>query len=152
MPPTDQPPAGLRLPVGQVTVLLGSPVARRHVTTCLDDASVRCASGHGVERGVHRLTPEGKGSATDRLQTVARVARQRPVLVVADRLTDGLGTAERRVVLAELRSLAASGVAVLVDDIDPVAALAVADLALRAGADGSVVAEDLTSLGTYRAS
>ena len=45
--------------------------------------------------------------------------------------------------LAELRTLAASGAAVLVDDVDPVAALAVADGALRAGADGSLRPEGL---------
>ncbi len=64
-------------------------------------------------------------------------------MVLVNRLTDGLDAADRRTVLAALRVLAAAGPAVLVDDADPVAALAVADGALRAGADGSVQVDAL---------
>jgi hypothetical protein len=39
--------------------------------------------------------------------------------------------------------VAAAGTAVLVDDAEPVAALAYADLALRADADGSLVLDEL---------
>ena len=45
---------GLRLPVGDVTVLLGPAAARRRVMAALDDDSGRCASGHSAVR-VHRL-------------------------------------------------------------------------------------------------
>jgi hypothetical protein len=55
----------------------------------------------------------------------------------------GLDDAGRRTVLQALRSVARTGTAVLVDDVDPVAALAVADGALRVGADGSIGADDL---------
>ena len=58
--------------------------------------------------------------------------------VLVNRLTDGLDAADRRMVLDAVRTLAAAGPAVIVDDADPIAALAVADDALRAGADGSV--------------
>ena len=70
-------------------------------------------------------------------------AERRPSLVLVDRLTDGLTGPERRTVLTALRRLAATGVAVLVDDLDPVAALATADVALRVGADGSLAADSL---------
>ena len=59
------------------------------------------------------------------------------------RLTDGLTAGDRQTVLAQVRELAATGPAVLVDDTDPVAALSVADGALRAGMDGSLQPEVL---------
>ena len=67
---------------------------------------------------------------------VRQAAEHRPAIVLVARLTDGLTAADRQTVLAQLRRLAAGGPAVLVDDTDPVAALSVADGALRAGADG----------------
>ena len=80
-----------------------------------------------VDFDVSSLSPENALAARV-LQLRARVA---------------LGQAEG--VLAEVRTLAAAGPAVLVDDVDPVAALAVADAALRATPDGSVAVDDLTS-------
>ena len=70
--------------------------------------------------------------------------------MLVDRLTDGLDAADRRAVLAELRTLAAAGPAVLVNDADPVAAMAVADTALRAGSDGSLRAENLGEIDPTR--
>ena len=64
-------------------------------------------------------------------------------IVLVARLTDGLTAGDRQTVLAQLRTLAATGPAVLVDDTDPVAALSVADGALRAGMDGSLQPEVL---------
>lgn len=128
-------PTGLRLAAGQVTVLLGSATARRTVTALLDDASARCGHGHDV-RVVVRVRPAG--SYAERLVALERAAEQRVPVVVAERVTDGLSAADRRAVLTRLRSLAAGGAAVLVDDADPVAALAVADAALRCGDDGSL--------------
>ena len=143
--PTPSPPDGLRLPVGQVTVLLGPDAARRRVTGLVDEARASCASGHAVG-GVHRVVTATADSAGERLDALARVGRQRVAVVLVDRVTDGLPARERRAVLAEVRSLAATGAAVLVDDVDPIAALAVADTALRVGADGSLAVDDLATV------
>ncbi len=84
-------------------------------------------------------------SAPERVAALSQAAGHRPVMVLVDRLTDGLDAVGRRTVLDALRALAAGGPAVLVDDADPVAALAIADGALRASADGSVQFDDLAS-------
>lgn len=65
-----------------------------------------------------------------------------------DRFTDGLAAAERRAVLTRLPALAASGVAVLVDDADPVARMAVADGALRVDRSGDIRVEQLAYLAS----
>ena len=78
-----------------------------------------------------------------RLDALAAVTRDRPAILLVDRLTDGLDAAGRRTLLAGLAHVAAAGTAVLVDDAEPVAALAYADLALRADADGSLVLDEL---------
>jgi len=128
--------AGFRLSAGQVTVLLGPDAARRDLLGRLDP---------GCPNRVVTVTSARARSATERIVALEHAAAHRPAMVLVNRLTDGLGAADRRAVLAELRTLAAAGPAVLVDDADPVAALAVADGALRTGLDGSVVVDDLGS-------
>ena len=134
----------LRLPVGQVLVLLGSTVARRRVMNRLDDRSGRCAGGH--DAGVHRLTAHPADPMADRLATLDTL--EPTAILLVDRFTDGLAAGERRTVLAALPAVAGRGVAVLVDDSDPVAALAVADSALRVDPAGAVVAEELGYLAS----
>lgn len=136
----------LRLPTGSVTVLLGPSVQRRRTMNRLDDTTGRCADGH--DAAVLRLGARVADSAADRLETVAAARRAPVAMVLADRLTDGLDARERGAVLAALRGVAADGVAVLVDDVDPVAALAVADGALRVDADGGLTPEELLYLAS----
>ena len=133
---------GLRLPVGDVTVLLGPDGARSRVMTALDDDSGRCASGHASVR-VHRLAARAGEDVRERLEAIDAVAAQDATIVLVDRFTDGLAAPERRRLLAALRPVATAGRAVLVDDADPVAALAVADGALRADPAGRLVHEPL---------
>ncbi|MCZ2830942.1 hypothetical protein O2W14_19040 [Modestobacter sp. VKM Ac-2986] len=118
----------LQLPVRSVVVLLGPAARRAAVLAALDPDSARCAGGHAA-LGVGRVTAGAGDGVPARLRTLAAAAGQAVVLV--DRLTDGLGTSDRRTVLAALATLAAAGHTVLVDDADPVAALAVAQAALR---------------------
>ena len=132
--------APLRLRTGAVTVLLGDDTARRTVLADLDEQTARCHDGHGLP-GVARLRFDRGVPAPERAQAVA--AREGLAVLLADRPTAGLDDAGRRTVLHALRSVARAGTAVLVDDVDPVAALAVADSALRVGADGSIGADDL---------
>lgn len=134
------PSSEFRLPAGRVTVVLGPDTARRGLLGRLDPGSVQ---------GVLTVTSAGARSAAERVAALAQAAGHRPAMVLVNRLTDGLDAAGRRTVLDALRTLAAAGPAVLVDDVDPVAALAVADGALRASADGSVSMDDL---GCQRAS
>lgn len=122
----------LRLPVGEVTALLGPGLVRRRVMAALDD---------GCVPGAVRLTAAKDESTPARRASVATAAGA--AIVLADRLTDGLDAAERRTVLAGLRDLAATGAAVLVDDVDPVAAVAVADGVLRADRTGALALERL---------
>lgn len=129
------PSSGFRLATGQVTVVLGADAARRDLLGRLDP---------GDAQGVLTVTSARGRSAAERVAALTQAARHRPAMVLVDRLTDGLDAAGRRTVLDALRALAAAGPAVLVDDADPVAALAVADGALRAGADGSVWMDDLS--------
>jgi hypothetical protein len=136
MPPDPAPSSGFRLPTGRVTVVLGPDTARRGLLGRLDP---------GGAQGVLTVTSARGRSAAERLAALTQAAGHRPVMVLVDRLTDGLDAADRRTVLDALRALAAGGPAVLVDDTDPVAALAVADGALRAGADGSVLFDDLAA-------
>jgi hypothetical protein len=125
---------GVRLPTGRVTVLLGPDAARRGLLARLDP---------GTARGVLTVTSARGRGVAERVGALTQAAGHRPSMVLVDRLTDGLEAGDRRTVLAALRALAATGPAVLVDDADPVAALAVADGALRAGPDGSVRVDDL---------
>ena len=136
MTPEPAPSPGLRLATGQVTVVLGPDAARRALLGRLDPGSTQ---------GVLTVTSARGRSAAERVTALTQAARHRPAMVLVNRLTDGLDAADRRTVLAALRGLAASGPAVLVDDADPIAALAVADGALRASADGSVLMDDLRS-------
>lgn len=107
----------LRLPTGSITVLLGPSVQRRRTMNRLDDASGRCADGHDAV--VRRLGARATESAADRLASVEAARRGPTAMVLADRLTDGLDAHDRSTVLFALRAVAADGVAVLVDDIDP---------------------------------
>jgi hypothetical protein len=132
---------GFRLPTGRITVLLGPDAVRRGLLSRLDP---------GCARGVLTVRSARERGADERVAALAQAAGHRPSLVLVDRLTDGLDATDRRTVLAELRTLAAAGPAVLVDDADPVAALAVADGALRAGADGSLRPENLGEIGPTR--
>jgi ABC-type hemin transport system ATPase subunit len=132
--------APLRLRTSALTVLLGDDDARRSLLAQLDEDSARCRDGHGVA-AVSRMTLDRSMPASQRAQVVA--GQRGLAVLLADRPTVGLDDAGRRTVLQALRSVARTGTAVLVDDVDPVAALAVADGALRVGADGSVGADDL---------
>jgi hypothetical protein len=132
----------LRLAVGDVTVLLGPDGARRRVMDALDEGTGRCASGHDAVR-VRRLAARPGEGVGERLAAVRAAREDRASIVLVDRFTDGLAAPERRSVLAELRPLATGGRAVLVDDADPVAALAVADSTLRADPAGGLSAERL---------
>ncbi len=138
---TAEPSQGLRLPSGHVTVLLGPAAVRHAVIDALDVATARRPGGPGC--AVVTVTANAARSTDERVTALRQAAAHRPAIVLVARLTDGLDPVGRRTVLAELRTLAATGAAVLVDDIDSVAALAVADGALRAGADGSLRSEGL---------
>jgi hypothetical protein len=126
----------LRLAVGEVTVLLGPSPARRDVMARLDDGTGR-ASG-GAARVV-RLAAHPRTDLERRLAAVRTAGSAGAAIVLVDRLTDGLDADGRRAVLAELRVMAGGGAAVLVDDADPVAALAVADIAVRTDDGGGLV-------------
>jgi hypothetical protein len=108
----------------------------------LDQGTGRCASGHDAVR-VRRLAARPGEGVGERLAAVRAAREDRASIVLVDRFTDGLAAPERRSVLAELRPLATGGRAVLVDDADPVAALAVADSTLRADPAGGLSAERL---------
>jgi len=138
---TAESSQGLRLPSGHVTVLLGQAAVRHAVIDALDTATARRPGGPAC--GVVTVTSNAARTADERVTALRQAAAHRPAIVLVARLTDGLDPVGRRTVLAELRTLAATGAAVLVDDVDPVAALAVADGALRAGADGSLRPEGL---------
>jgi hypothetical protein len=138
----------LRLPTGEVTVLLGEQIVRRRLMAMLDDTSaparrVTAGPGDGVAERRRRLEDAGDAA-----------------VVLVDRLTDGLDATGRRAVLGALGGVAARGAAVLVDDDDCVAALAVADGTLRADpVRGLVLEPALGSAGSvapleelYRAS
>ena len=135
----------LRLPVGSVTALLGPALARRRVMAELDESTGRCASGHDSV-GTVRLVARPDDTLADRLEALAAVRRSKAMIVLVDRFTDGLAGRERSVVLRELATVAA-GRAVLVYDCDPVAALAVADGALRVDRAGKLWYEVLGGLG-----
>jgi hypothetical protein len=108
---------GLRLAVGEVTVLLGPAAARRDVMARLDDDSGRCAGGHATARVV-RLAAHPRTDVPGRVAAVHAARRAGAAIVLVDRITDGLRGDDRRLVLAEL--------------------LALADGALRADADGGL--------------
>jgi hypothetical protein len=136
MSPSAASSRGFRLAAGRVTVLLGPDDARRGLLGRLDPGGVQ---------NVLTVTSACSRSAAERIAALRQAAGHRPAMVLVNRLTDGLEATDRRTVLAELRALAAGGPVVLVDDADPVAALAVADGALRAAPDGSVEVDDLVS-------
>ncbi|MGY5884316.1 hypothetical protein [Modestobacter lacusdianchii] len=121
---------GLRLPVGGVTVLLGPAGARAATMAALDPGSARCAEGHASLR-VQWLTAQPGDDLGARLGAVEQARTGSASVVLVDHLTEGLGARERHAVLTALRGVASSGRAVLVDDGDPVAALSMADGALR---------------------
>lgn len=129
----------LRFPVASVVALLGPAPVRARICAALDEGSARCAGGHGNLR-VARISAAPAESLHDRLDTI-RATEARIVLV--ERITDGLSGAERRTALSALEDLAGAGATVVVDDADPVAVLAVADVVLRATPDGDVALEEL---------
>ena len=130
----------LRLPAGRVAVLLGPDAVRAGTMAQLDEATGR---RDGRPSPVQRVRARRDARLADRLDALSAAARDRPAILLVDRLTDGLDAAGRRAVLAGLAGVAAAGTAVLVDDAEPVAALAYADLALRTDADGSLVLDEL---------
>ncbi len=132
--------APLRLPAGRVAVLLGPDAVRAGTMAQLDEATGR---RDGRPSPVQRVRARRDAQLDDRLAVLAAATLDRPAILLVDRLTDGLDAASRRTLLAGLAHVAASGTAVLVDDAEPVAALAYADLALRADADGSLVLDEL---------
>ncbi|GAA1381520.1 hypothetical protein GCM10009613_07600 [Pseudonocardia kongjuensis] len=136
----------LRLPTGSVTVLLGPSVHRRRTMNRLDDTTGRDPVGRRA--AVLRIRAREADPVADRLATVASVRGGIAAVVLVDRLTDGLGSRDRGRVLAALRGVAADGTAVLVDDVDPVAALAVADGALRVDDRGGIEPEELAYLAS----
>lgn len=121
----------LRLPTAEVTVLLGEPIVRRRLMAMFDDSSP----------AIRRVTVEPTAGVGQRRRCLEEAGDAAIVLV--DRVTDGLDAAGRRAVLGALAGLAARGVAVLVDDDDSVAALAVADGTLRADPVRGLVVEAL---------
>jgi hypothetical protein len=127
----------LRLAVGDVTALLGPAVARHWVISELDDTTGRCPEDHEPV-GVVRVTATAADGLQQRRETLAAARRARPSIVLVDRLTEGLAATDRRALLVELRELAVEGCAVLVDDADPVAVLAVAGGALRVDEAGGL--------------
>jgi hypothetical protein len=131
---------GLRLPLGQVTVLLGASRVRSEIMSALDESTGRCGVGHGPV-SVQRLSPSSAEGVGSRLEALDEARRGEAAIVLVDRFTDGLPATDRRAVLAAVRSVAGPGRAVLVDDDDPVAALSFADLALRAEGTGALSLE-----------
>jgi hypothetical protein len=127
----------LRLAVGDVTALLGPALARHRVISELDESTGRCPTDHEPV-GVVRVTATAGEDLARRRETLAAARRGRPSIVLVDRLTEGLPAADRRALLVELRELAVQGCAVLVDDADPVAVLAVAGGALRVDEAGGL--------------
>lgn len=136
----------LRLPTGSVTVLLGPSVHRRRTMNRLDDSTGRGPGGHRA--AVLRIRAREAEPVAQRLATIASARSGSATVVLVDRLTDGLGSRDRGRVLAALREIAADGTAVLVDDVDPVAALAVADGALRVDDRGGIHPEELGYLAS----
>ncbi|MFC5063698.1 hypothetical protein [Actinomycetospora atypica] len=126
----------LRLPVGEVTALLGPGLVRCRIMAGLDDGS-----GRGEGGGPAAVTRLQFGKHAAVATRLAAIREARGALVLADRVTDGLEPGGRREVLVALRDLAATGVAVLVNDADPVAALAVAGGVLRADRTGGLALE-----------
>lgn len=121
----------LRLPTGEVTVLLGEQIVRGRLMNMLDPATATAESGGSV--AVRRVGADPtEGVATRRRRLEDAGSDDQAAIVLVDRITDGLDAAGRRAVLAALGSVAARGAAVLVDDDDCVAALALADGMLRA--------------------
>lgn len=120
---------GLQLATGAVTVVLAEDAVRRRLMAMLDD------------HGAVRVTADADEPVPQRL---ARLREARGAsLVLVDRLTDGLDAATRRVVLGRVRGLTGGHTppAVLVDDADGVAALAVADQVLRVDPRRGLVVE-----------
>jgi hypothetical protein len=117
----------LRLPTGEVTVLLGEQIVRRRLMAMLDDSS---ATASGAPARARRVTGDASAGVAERRRRLEDAGDAAIVLV--DRITVGLDAAGRRAVLGALEGVAARGAAVLVDDDDSVAALAVADGTLRA--------------------
>lgn len=129
----------LKLPVASVVALLGPAEVRSQVCGALDEDTARCAGGHGGLE-VTRLVAAPGDPVQARVDAVRACQAH---VVLAERMTAGLGSAGRRLVLSALRGLAGAGATVVVDDEDPVAVLAVADAVLRVSATDGVRLEPL---------
>lgn len=136
----------LRLPLGSVTVLLGPGLARRRVMAQLVEDSARCSTGHGAVSAT-RITADPTDTVSQRRTALDTARNAGAGVVLVDRFTDGLSSEDRRGLLQEVRRLAEDGRAVLVDDVDPVAALAVAANALRIDRARGLVLEPLDDPG-----
>jgi hypothetical protein len=134
---------GLRLPIGDVTVLLGPALARLRVMAQLDEGSGRTSGQAAV--GVQRLVAGPDDTFAERLDALDSAGRCDATIVLVDRFTDGLAADERAAVLRRLHAVA-DGRAVLVNDRDPVAALATADGALRIERTGELSYEPVGEL------
>ncbi|OZM79802.1 hypothetical protein [Pseudonocardia sp. MH-G8] len=134
---------GLRLPIGDVTVLLGPALARLRVMAQLDEGTARTPGNAAV--GVLRLVAGPDDPVADRLETLDAAGRGAATIVLVDRFTDGLAAHERAALLRRLHAVA-DGRAVLVNDRDPVAALAAADGALRVDRTGTLSYEPVGEL------
>jgi hypothetical protein len=137
---------GLRLALGELTVILGPAVARRRLMSLLDETRSRCAEEHLAT--TVRLTARVADPVDERLAALAEAADSGAALVLVDRLTDGLDGRTRLHVLTAARRLVHPERAVLVEDADPVAALAHADGALRTDRSGAVVPEEIVYLAS----
>ncbi|PVZ07636.1 hypothetical protein [Actinomycetospora cinnamomea] len=144
----------LRLPTGEVTVLLGEQIVRRRLMDMLDDTS---GTSEGTPVAVRRVRADAADGVAARRRRLEDAGRDdRAAIVLVDRVTDGLDAHGRRAVLGALATVAARGAAVLVDDDDCVAALALADGTLRADPVRGIVLEPATAVPLleelYRAS
>jgi hypothetical protein len=132
--------APLRLRTAAVTVLLGDRPARSEVLGALDESTARCGGGHRSAARRWRCSPST--TAEERVRELAELVDGCALLLV-EGATAGLEPAGRRRVVDALRAASRTGTAVLVDDPDPIAVLAVADAALRVAPDGALTQDDL---------
>jgi hypothetical protein len=134
----------VEIPAGVVTVLLGTEPDRRRLLAALSDTSI---AAPGARRAVFRRVVASPAlPVVKRVVLLLNAADADVDLVLVDRATEGLDAADRRFFLDHLRLVTARGVAVAVDDTDPVAALAVGDRSLRLAGGGEPELADLDRL------
>lgn len=120
------------VPAGEVTVLCGTREQRRRLFALLLHAPARARG----EQVVRHVTVSASSTAADREALLGRLVEAPADVLLVDNVTGGLGARARRSLLGLLRRLADAGTAVVVDDRDPLAAMAVADHSLSFDADG----------------